>query len=219
MKKKIFLVLTFFLLAAFLPACSDTRDALATKRYTPKGAEIQGIDIRVTDREILAFPSDDGKFHIDYAESAEEFYDISVSENGILTMVSKSSKGWRDYIGVCKPVGPITLHIPDAALSSLTLCTTRKDISLPTLTVTEQLILSTNGGDISFEKISAANSIMLENKNGDMMGTITGSYDDYTITCTIKKGESNLPNKKSNGSRTLTAINTNGNIDVTFLYE
>lgn len=50
-------------------------------------------------------------------------------------------------------------------------------------------------------------------------GTITGSYDDYAITCTIKKGESSLPDEKGGGSKTLTAINNNGDIDIEFVSE
>ena len=112
----------------------------------------------MTDREIVVIPSSDGQFHIDYAESAKEFYDISVSDGGILTMVSESDKTWTDYIGGSRSAGAdqIIIQVPNAALSALTLRTTKEDISLPALTVTEQLTLSTNGGDISFENISAA---------------------------------------------------------------
>ena len=221
MKKKLSLMLTVFLLASSLSACSDEGNTFETKTYTPEGIVVNGIDVQVTDREIVVVLSDDGQFHIDYAESAKEFYDISVSDNGILTMVSESDKTWTDYIGGSKSAGAdkITIQIPNATLSVLTLCTTKEDISLPALTVTEQLTLSTNGGEISFENISAASSITLENKNGDIVGAITGSYDDYTITCTIKKGKSNLPGEKGGGNKTLTAINNNGDIDIEFISE
>ena len=221
MKKQISLVLTAFLLAGSLFACSEEGNTFEAKSYTPQGVEISGIDIQVEDREILVAPSNDGQFHIDYAESAKEFYDISVSDSGVLTMVSKSEKEWTDYFGGSKSAGAnqITLQIPDTTLSTLTLRTTQEDISLPTLTVTDQLVLSNNGGDISFEHISAANAITVENKNGDIVGTIRGSYDDYTITSTIKKGESNLPDEKGGGDKTLTAVNNNGDIDIEFISE
>ena len=219
--KKLLLVLTILLLAVSLSGCSDEGDIFEAKTYTPEGTEISGIDIQVTDREILVVPSDDAQIHIDYAESATEFYDISVSDSGILTMVSQSDKEWTDYIGVSKSSGAneITVQIPNVSLISLTLCTTQEDISLPTLSVTDQLTLSTNGGDISFEQLSAANSFHVENKNGNITGMIAGSYDDYAITCTIKKGESNLPDEKDGGSKTLTAINNNGDIQIEFTGE
>lgn len=146
---------------------------------------------------------------------------FAVSDDGILTMASKSDKEWTDYVGGSKSAGAdrITVHIPDTVLSSLTLHTTKEDISLPALTVTDQLRLSANGGDIFFENISTANAITVENKNGNITGTIVGSYDDYAITCAVKKGESNLPKEKAGGSKTLTAINNNGDIDIEIIKE
>lgn len=136
-------------------------------------------------------------------------------------MTSKSDKEWTDYVGGSKSAGAdrITVHIPDTVLSSLTLHTIKEDISLPALTVTDQLRLSANGGDIFFENVSAANAITVENKNGNITGTIVGSYDDYAITCAVKKGESNLPKEKAGGSKTLTAINNNGDIDMEIIKE
>jgi hypothetical protein len=221
MKKKLSLILALLVLSAALSACSDEGDNFETRTYTPEGVTVSGIDVKVADREILVIPSGDGQFHIDYAESAKEFYDISVSDSGILTMISESDKTWTDYIGGSKSAGAdqITIQTPNTALSVLALRTTKEDISLSALTVTDQLALSTNGGNISFENISAANSIALENKNGDITGTIIGSYDDYAITCSIKKGESNLPSAKGNGSKMLAAINNNGDIDIEFINE
>ncbi len=221
MKKQIFLMLTVCLLALFLSACSDAGNAFEAKTYTPEGAAIRGISIQAADRGIQVVPSADGQVHIDYAESAKEFYEIAVSDDGILTMTAKSSKAWSDYIGLSPSAGAdqITVHLPDAALSVLTLCTTRESITLPALTVTDQLTLSTDGGAIFFEKISAANAITLENKNGRIVGTIVGSYDDYAIACAIKKGKSSLPTQKSGGNKVLTVRNNNGDIDIAFVRE
>ena len=128
MKKKSSLMLALLLLSASLPACSDEGNTFETKTYTPEGVAVNGIDIQVTDREIVVIPSGDGQFHIDYAESAKEFYDISVSDSGILTMISESDKTWTDYIGGSKSAGAdqITIQIPNTALSVLALRTTIK---------------------------------------------------------------------------------------------
>ena len=80
MKKQISLVLTAFLLAGSLFACSEEGNTFEAKSYTPQGVEISGIDIQVEDREILVAPSNDGQFLFDYAESAKDFFDISVSK-------------------------------------------------------------------------------------------------------------------------------------------
>ena len=215
MKKTVCLILAAALLAVPLSACSDEGDVFSAKTYTPEDVEIRGIDIQVSDREIAVVPSEDDQYHIDYAESAEEFYEISVSEDGILTMTSGTDKDWTDFIGVNSSDSDrrITVQVPDTELATLTLSTTQEDISLTALTVTERVTLTNNGGDISFTELSAADAIAVETKNGDITGTVAGSYDDYAITCTIKKGESNLQEKEG-GTKTLTAVNNNGDIDI-----
>lgn len=218
MKTAFTLLLSAFLLTLSLSACSGQEISLEQKSYTPGTAELHGIHIQAVDREILVVPSNDGTLRMEYAESSKEFYDISISDEGILSMVLQSDKKWTDYIGwnSAAETDPITVYLPDACLSSLELHTTKKDILLSAPCATKQLILTANGGDISFESIYAADSILIENKNGAISGNIAGSYDDYTITCSIKKGKSNLPAEKANGNKTLRVTNNNGNIDVAF---
>lgn len=219
MKKKLLLLLASLFMAAAFSACSDEGNTFQSKTYAPDGAEIRGIELSVKDREIEVVLSDDEQLRLDYAENEKEFYNLSVSEDGVLSMESASDKGLLDYFGVKKSAGhdKITIRIPRTlSLSTLTLKTTKEKISLPALAVTEELTLSTNGGNISFEEISDADSITLENKNGDIDGTIGGSWDDYAITCKIKKGESNLPEEKDGGDKSLTVVNNNGDIDIEF---
>ena len=202
MKKQVCLWLTVFLLAGSLFACSDEGNTFETKSYTaPDGVEISGIDIQATDRQIQVIPSDDGKIHIDYAESAKEFYDISVSDSGVLTMVLKSDKEWTDYIGVNKSSGAdaITVQIPDTALATLSLSTTQEDISLPTLTVTDRLTLSNNGGDISFENISDADSITVQNKMVTLLGRSPVATMIMPLPAPSKKGRVTCRMKKMAG--------------------
>ena len=204
------------LVAGSLTACANEGDPFVAKSYTSDSAGITGIDIRVADRDILLAPSNDAQFHIDYAENPKEFYDISVTDDGVLTMVSRTAKEWTDYVGVSDYAGAdrISVRVPDVALCTLSLSTTQEDICVPALTVTDRVSLSNNGGDISFEGIGAADSIAVENKNGAIEGTIAGSWDDYAISCTVKKGESNLPDEKAGGAKTLTVSNNNGDVDI-----
>lgn len=41
--------------------------------------------------------------------------------------------------------------------------------------------------------------------------------DEFSITCTIKKGESNLPALKEDGDKSLTAECNNGDINMNFV--
>ena len=62
--------------------------------------------------------------------------------------------------------------------------------------------------------LSAGNEIALDVKNGNITGAVSGSYDDYAISCTVKKGECNLPASKENGEKKLTVAANNGDVTI-----
>ena len=133
-------------------------------------------------------------------------------------MTGASDKDLSDYMGG-KPSDEdrkISIQIPDSMLDSLAISTTNEDISLEALAVNGSISLSSNGGNIYFDGLDAGKSISLDTKNGNIEGTIRGGWDDYAIRTEIKKGESNLPESKEGGSKTLDVSANNGNIDIKF---
>ena len=217
MKKTIstacYLVLSAFLLAG----CSGDSEPFEEKSYTPD-TPVTEVHLDVEDREVEVSRSEDDQVHIQYFENSKEYYDISVSDEAVLTMTSASNKEWTDYIGG-KPSDEnrkILLQIPDAMLDTLTLSTTNEEISLPALTVTGSISLSSNGGDISFGDLDVGSALSLTVKNGDISGTVVGSYDDFAIQAEIKKGESNLMEKEG-GEKTLSVSTNNGDADIEFI--
>lgn len=220
MKKIISLVLCVLLGSTVLTGCSGKDEPFEKKSYTPD-TQITGVNLNVRDREIEVSLSEDEQVHIEYFENSKEYYDISASNENVLTMESASNKAWTDYIGVKPTAGDrkILLQIPNELLDSLTLSTTNGDIKLPTLNVTGSINISTNGGNITFEKLNVGNALTLTVKNGDISGAIVGSYDDFAIESEIKKGESNLPGNKEGGEKTLNVNSNNGNINIEFVKE
>ena len=170
------------------------------------------------DREIEVSLSEDEQIHIQYFENSTEYYDISVSEN-VLTMTSASSKSWTDFIGVKSSAESrkILLQIPDALLENLTLSTTNESITLPALAVTGSVSMTANGGNITFGDLEVGSALTLNVKNGDISGTVVGSYDDFAIQSEIKKGESNLPDNKDDGEKTLHVTGNNGDVNIEFV--
>ena len=174
--------------------------------------------VTIGDREIEVSLSEVEQVHIQYYENSKEYYDISVSDENVLTMTSASDKGWTDFSGV-KPSDDnrkILLQIPDGLLENLTLSTTNENITLYTLAVAGNINLSSNGGNIAFENLDAGSALTLNAKNGNISGTIAGSYDDFSIQSSIKKGESNLPDNKEDGEKTLDVTGNNGDIQIEF---
>ena len=221
MKKIISLVLCLVLGSFALAGCSDSNDTFEQKEYTADVSQIKEINIDVSDRQIEVSISEDDKIRISYSESSEETYEIAVSDGNVLTMKSLSNKEWTDYIGV-KPSAEnrkISLRIPDALLDNLTLSTTNEDISLSSLAVTGSISLSSNGGNINFGDLNIGNALYLTVKNGDISGAVIGSYDDFAIQSDIKKGESNLPDNKESGEKTLNVSGNNGDVNIEFVNE
>ena len=143
--------------------------------------------------------SDEDKIYIDYYESEQEFFNITVSDDHTLTMSYDTEKQWTDYIGGNAHLQnrTIRLRIPQNLLSSLIIKTTNEDITLPSLTVIDSVSMYVNHGNIQFDTLAAGNTLSLETKNGNINGTILGSYADFTIESFAKKGENNLPESKA----------------------
>lgn len=198
-----------------LTGCSNNSEPFTANSYT-SDTQVKEINIDVRDREIEVSLSEDEQVHIEYSENSKEYYDISVSNENVLTMTSASNKAWSDYIGG-KPSAEdrkILLRIPNTLLKNLTLSTTNEDISLPTFTVTGNISVSSNGGNITFENLDVGDTLSLTVKNGDISGMVVGSYDDFTIQSEVKKGKSNLPDNKSGGEKVLNVSCNNGDVNI-----
>lgn len=76
--------------------------------------------------------------------------------------------------------------------------------------------LTAINGDIQLNKLGVGTNLTLEVKNGDINGTIIGSYDEFTIVSSIKKGKNNLPENKSGGDKSLAVKANNSNIALEF---
>lgn len=220
MKRVTYLFGYLLLAAALLSGCS-AEISFAEKHYEADPAEVRAINVDVRDRAIEVAFSEDGQLRIDYAESETEGYAIDVSADGILTMKTEENKTWKDYFGGngAEEDRKITIWLPEDQLDALELTTSREDITLPGSLSAGRISLKNTDGDVSFEKLSVGESLELDAKNGDIRGTIVGGYDDFAMTCTVKKGECNLPAEKQGGEKTLTLSVNNGDAEIEFIEE
>lgn len=196
-----------------LVGCSE--QTFTERTFASCEQAVQSVVVDVADRAVEVVASEDGQAHVAGFESEQEYYNITL-EGGVLTVKLVQDKEWTDFIGT-KPDAQyraLTIALP-AGVASLTVATTNEDVQLDPLAA-ETVSLSSNGGNLVFEGLSAGESISLIAKNGNIEGTIAGGWDDYSIDCTVKKGESSLVSKEG-GAKTLTVDCNNGDVRVQFV--
>ena len=92
MKRIISLVCCALLSVFAMGGCADNGEPFSPKTYTADGAQIKSISIDVRDRRIEVSPSEDHQIHIDYFENDKEYYDISVSDESVLTIRPQTAR-------------------------------------------------------------------------------------------------------------------------------
>lgn len=219
MKKWLVVMSVLVALSAMLVGCGSAPDEFKEKSYTASAEEVDSITIDTKDRKIEILPSEDKQIHITYYENDKEFYNIALSGEKELSMTSADSKQWNDYIGgkSAQKVRIIQVWIPDATLKNLNLKTSNEDISVPSLSFASKAELRTNNGNIEINRLNVGTEVTLEAKNGDINGSIVGTFDDFAISSKVKKGKSNLPANKKDGSKKLSAYANNGDISIEFV--
>lgn len=218
MKRLTALLLAVIGAAVFaLTGCSNG-ETFTEKSYST-GEKIEKITVEVTDRELEVGASEDDKIHIEYFDGEKEYLDITVSENKELTVRLEFNKEWTDYIGkkASAEYRKIKIKAPDNLLCAFTASTTNEDIKISPLSLTEHISLNSNGGNIEIEGLSVGKSVSLTAKNGNIKGSVIGGYDDFSISCRIKKGDCNLPALKEGGEKSFFADCNNGDIDIEFI--
>lgn len=218
MKKILFCMAACAVLALCMTGCSS-QQTFEEGSYSSAGEEVRAVTVNVSDREVLIGASADGQVRIEYSESEKEYYDISLSEEGELTMTLVLDKQWTDFIGT-KPAiedRTIRLYLPDGLLSSLQVTTTNEEIVLSPLSVAGSVALDSNGGDVRFERVLVGTEASFTAKNGNIVGSLVGGWDDFSISCTVKKGESNLPESKPGGEKSLAVDCNNGDVAIEFV--
>lgn len=220
MKKFMAVLASCAVLAAALAAvgCSGEQ-TFEAKSWTSGETAVKSVMIDVEDRAVEVTASEDEQVRIEYSESEKEFYNISVSEDGELTMTYETDKDWTDFIGT-KPDAQyrtIKISVPGGLLSDLSIKTTNEAIKVSPLSVQGGVLLDSNGGDLNFEKLGVGKSLDVTAKNGNITGSVLGGMDDFSITCEHKKGDCNLPENKEGGSKSLKANCNNGDIKIDFI--
>lgn len=221
MKK--FVALLFILIGLMvitLTGCSNT-EVFTEKTYSTGDSEIEKVVIQVTDRDLEIGQSEDNQIYIEYFDGEKQKLDIEVLESKQLVVKLVFNKEWTDFIGgkPSKEYRSIKIKIPNNLIVALSASTTNENIKISSLSIIDNISLDSNGGNIVCEKVNVGKSINLNVKDGDITGSIIGGWDDFAISCKIKKGDCNLPLNKEGGNKSFNANCNNGDININFIKE
>lgn len=217
-KLSVLLVALIGAVVVALSGCSGG-ETFTEKSYSSGENAIERVTVDVTDRQLEITPSEDNSIYIEYYDGEKQYLDVTLSESKELTVKLVFNREWTDFIGT-KPSAEyrkIKIRMPDNLIGALSVSTTNENIKVTALSFTEGLSLNTNGGNILCERVGVGRAIGLTAKNGNITGSVIGGWDDFSIACTIKKGECNLPALKESGEKSFTADCNNGDINIQFV--
>lgn len=81
----------------------------------------------------------------------------------------------------------------------------------------KNLTVKTSNGSIKFDYINVEEHIDLKSSNADIRGNIKGKIEEFNITSKTSNAKNNLPTSLKLGNKNLTAITSNGSINVEFI--
>ncbi|MCD7728716.1 MAG: DUF4097 domain-containing protein [Clostridia bacterium] len=208
------IILSITTLAVCFSGCSSKEYTSATYAATE---EVTAISIDVEDRKVVFGESTDNKVSVSYYYNDKENYNFTVTGE-VLSISQNNSKEWYDFFGTSgnRDQRVITVYLPESTLKSLSVQTTNFDIVLPGIAISGDCSLYSNGGSVQVGSLLVSGTTSLSAKDGNVSGNIVGTYEEYILDITIKKGDSNLVSKAS-GSKLLKVNVNNGDIDLQFV--
>ena len=141
---------------------------------------------------------------------------------GLLTDLDVSTTNEKISLNGVSASGSITLSSNGgdldletvAAGENLNLTAKNGSISLQGVSASGTMALNSDGGDLNLDAVDAGEGLNLTAKNGNISGSVLGGWDDFAITCEVKKGDTNLPEQKPGGEKFLNVSCNNGDVDL-----
>ncbi len=204
--KKFVVMLSFAVCAAmYLSGC--TAEPFTQQRFEAEG--VTSLTLTLSDREVNILPSEDGNLHLSYYESASVVYEI-VQSDGALAMTYAGGASFG--VQPDRAYRTVTVWLPDS-IAWLVVTTSGENVTLSDVAAGE-ISVDCDGGDVNVARLIVGSSASFTVKNGGLSGSIAGGWDDFSIVCDVKKGESNLPAEKKGGEKTLDVSVNNGDVSL-----
>lgn len=190
---------------------------LSTVKYETNAYTItkkfENIQITTNTAQVKLLPSENGEVKVVCFESAKLGYTAEVDGN-TLKIVPEDTRRWYDYIGIDFNTASITVYLPEAQYSDLTVKNSTGKVEIPKDFTFESIDIKTSTGAVQ-NYASATGEVKITASTGDITaenitsGTLnlsvsTGRVTVKSVTC---NGDVNV--RVSTGDASLTDITCN----------
>ena len=172
---------------------------------------VSRIELELSDTAVNVTASEDGAVHLSYYEGGALDYSIAC-EDGLLRV--ENDPGASFGLQPAPEYRTLEVRIPEG-LEEVKIVTSGENVALAPMAA-GAIIVDCNNGDIAFGTLSVSRLASFTGKQGNVAGVLAGGWDDFSIECTVKKGECNLPESKPGGERALYIDCNNGDVAVSF---
>lgn len=187
---------------------------LSTGKYETNTYEISekfsSLSVNTDTADIIVVLSDDGKCKVECYEEEKSKHSVTV-EDGTLVIKVIDNKSWYDYIGINFGSPKITVYLPKAEYTALSITGSTGDVELPKDFKLENVDISLSTGNVDCFA-SASGRIKIKTSTGNICveNTSAGVLDlsvstgGITVSNVICEGDTNI--KASTGKTKLTDI-------------
>ena len=177
--------LSIFILLIVSLMMISTMTACSSMNYVTNihqvNEEFNNISIKTDTADIAFVPSDDGRCRVACYEDTKISHSVEV-QNGTLSVNAINNKKWYDYIGVNINSPKITVYLPEAEYSSLTIEASTGDIEIPEDFSFNSIDVSLSTGNVKCYA-SATKTIKIATSTGDVYAeSISAGSLDITVS-------------------------------------
>jgi hypothetical protein len=189
--------------------------AYTYEKYVFDASLVRDIRVKDSNRALKLLPADDRNIKACCYEAKDDYYDISLSDDGLLEIIRVEKKRWPFGISLFDlNVGDddLTVYVPSGMLEDITADTSNGSISYGAIELSGSLRLTSSNGRIRAEDLTAGGNIYLTTSNGSItLEAVTAAGNIFAVTSNGRVGAENVGAEdirleSSNGS--VTAVDT-----------
>lgn len=192
---------------------------LDNSKYTTKTYEysdlIRSIYIDVDTTDVTILPTSDNKLKVVCLEKEDSPHSVTIVNNAL--KINNQEKKWYEYISIVNiERAKITLYVPDANYSTLSVETDTGDITVNDITFSDEISAECNTGDIYISN-PKTNKLSTEATTGhitieNVTPTVITENNNDEDSMLISINPMNIEAETSTGDITFRNVRTGGNI-------